>query len=259
MWERDLGRGTLATFYGYRRLTVPDDWAGLAGDGKWVPGRSAFELAQAWQNAGGLPTGIRAALDGTGQPALTGLRLDLCLVEKPVFLDTQRAPSMTDLMGYGRNRSSEAIVVAVEGKVDEPFALPVSSWVCGDQDPPAPAAVPRPSRLRRLSFLAKHLGIDLDAESRLRYQLLHRTVSAVLEAKLHGAVVALVIVHAFGNHSAGNWSDFAAFAVALGSQSVERQRVLGPLLLGDSRDMPTYLLWFQDDRPGEVVTKNRLS
>ena len=43
----------MAAFYGYRRLSRPDDWAGLAGDGKWVPGRSAFELAHAWQGAGG--------------------------------------------------------------------------------------------------------------------------------------------------------------------------------------------------------------
>jgi Domain of unknown function (DUF6946) len=248
----------LATFYGYRRLTVPDDWAGLAGDGKWVPGRSAFELAHAWQEAGGLPLGIRAALDRSGQPALAGLRLDLCLVEKPVFLDTQRAPSMTDLMGYGRNRSGEAVVAAVEGKADEPFALPVSSWVRGDHDPPQPAAVPRPSRLRRLEFLAKHLGFDVDPESRLRYQLLHRTTSAILEAKLHGAVLALVIVHVFGEHWTTNWPDFAAFAGALGSRIAEPGKALGPLLLGDGRDLPTYLLWFQDVRPAEAVGSSKV-
>jgi len=44
----------MATFFGYKRLTTIDDWRGLAGEDKWVPGRSAYELAHAWQPAGGL-------------------------------------------------------------------------------------------------------------------------------------------------------------------------------------------------------------
>ena len=59
--------------------------------------------------------------------------IDLCLVEKPVFLDTNCAPSMTDLMAYGRNSNGNLIVLAVEGKADEPFGSRVVTWVCGDQ------------------------------------------------------------------------------------------------------------------------------
>ncbi len=93
----------MALFYGYKRLGSVEDWRGLAGDDKWVAGRSAYELAHAWHAAGGLPAKMREALDASGHERLKGLDLDLCLVEKPVFLDTRRAPSMTDVMAYGRN------------------------------------------------------------------------------------------------------------------------------------------------------------
>jgi len=36
---------------------------------------------------------------------------------------------MTDLMGYARNGSDGKILIAVEGKADEPLALPVRAQV----------------------------------------------------------------------------------------------------------------------------------
>src|SRR5436305_2685332 len=123
----------MANFYGYKRLAKVDDWRGLAGDDKWVAGRSAYELAHSWQSSAGLPQPIRAVLDASSHKVLHGLTVDLCLVEKPVFLDTHIGPSMTDLMAYGRNWNGEPIVVAVEGKADEPFGSRVATWVCGDE------------------------------------------------------------------------------------------------------------------------------
>jgi hypothetical protein len=119
----------MAVFFGYKRLTTIDDWRGLAGEDKWVPGRSAYELAHVWQPAGGLPAEVHGLLERGGQRHLKGLTVDLCLVEKPVFLDTNRAPSMTDVMAYGRNAAGERVILAVEGKADEVFALRVYAWV----------------------------------------------------------------------------------------------------------------------------------
>lgn len=234
----------MAVFYGYKRLTTIDDWRGLAGDDKWVPGRSAYELAHAWQLAGGLPTQIREALEQAGHEHLRGLVVDLCLVEKPVFLDTNQAPSMTDVMAYGRTATGERVVLAVEGKADEVFAGRVSSWVRGDQPDGHLSLPPRPSRKRRLAFLAKHLGLGISTQSDLRYQLLHRTVSAVLEAQLHGAVAAVVLVHAFGPDSPENWSDFSAFIHELGGAAPVKGQICGPYVLGEHKDLPTYFLWY---------------
>ncbi len=79
----------MAVFFGYKHLTRPEDWRGLAGEDKWVPGRSAYELAHAWQAAGGLPRPILATFEESGYDHLKGLEVELCLVEKPVLLDTR--------------------------------------------------------------------------------------------------------------------------------------------------------------------------
>jgi len=144
---------------------------------------------------------------------------DLCLVEKPVFLDTKFGPSMTDLMGYACNAKGDAVVLE-----------------------------PRPTRARRLEFLSKHLSRTISSDSPIRYQLLHRTVSAVLEAQLHGAAAAVVLVQSFGPDTAANFSDFSEFLNELGGGTGATKRVVsGPYQLGEQRDMPTYFLWWQQD------------
>jgi len=246
----------MTVFYGYKRLTEPEDWRGLAGDDKWVAGRSAFELAHAWNDSSGLPEPISVVLDQSGFEVLRGITLNLCLVEKPVFLDTHQGPSMTDLMGYGNNASGEVVVVAVEGKADEAFGSRVSAWVRGDGKNAAPFSPPRPSRVRRLAFLSRHLGTDITSESDLRYQLIHRTVSAVLEAQLHGAAAALVLVHAFGPESSDNWADFSNFINALGDSAQQKARMCGRYKLGANRDFPVYFLWWQQSSTIQTPQRN---
>ena len=56
-------------------------------------------------------------------------------------------------------------------------------------------------------FLSNHLSKEIPPDSTLRYQLLHRTVSAV---------AAVVLVHAFGREAADNLSDFSEFLTELG-------------------------------------------
>jgi hypothetical protein len=152
---------------------------------------------------------------------------------------------MTDLMAYGRNARGDAVVLAVEGKADEPFASRVWAWVRGDEKNPTMSADPRRTRLRRLEFLSNHLSKEIPPDSTLRYQLLHRTVSAVLEAQLHGAVAAVVLVHAFGREAADNLSDFSEFLTELGGSGVTKGMVSGPYQLGEQRNVPTYFLWWQ--------------
>ncbi len=243
----------MTTFYGYKRLTTVDDWRGLAGEGKWVPTRSAYELAHCWHQFGGLPAPVARALDTSGHEVLRGISVDLCLVEKPVFLDTRIAPSMTDLMAYGRNAKDDAVVLAVEGKADEPFASRVWAWVRGDEKNPTMSTDPRRTRLRRLKFLSKHLSKEIPPNSTLRYQLLHRTVSAVLEAQLQGAVAAVVLIHAFGPEAADNLSDFSEFLRELGGSGVTKGKVSDPYQLGEQRDLPTYFLWWQQAVTSEAA------
>ncbi len=236
----------MAHFFGMLKLGTPEAWKGLAGEGKWVPSRSAYELAYSWHGANGIPPGIRAIFDRSGIPELSRLKLEIGFVEKPTFLDTALGPSMTDIMGYARNKAGEPVILAVEGKATESFGLPVRSWVRGDLQQPAAGVEPRSSRVQRLGYLAKRLGLAADVESPLYYQLLHRTVSAVMEAALHGAVCSVLLVHCFADTDDLNFQAYQAFLAALGAGDVRKDQLVGPLSVSAGEGIPLYALWFQD-------------
>jgi hypothetical protein len=235
-------RQTMTQFYGMRRLNKPNDWDGLAG--AWVPGKSAYELAYSWHGTGGIPLSVAQPLEESGHEVLRGLRLEVALVEKPVFLDTLKGPSMTDLMGYARNAAGNVIVIGVEGKAGEVFSTPVVDWLRGGGDKLDPK--PRPSRVARLAYLATRLGISIGQESTLRYQLLHRTVSVLAESELYGAVAGLVVVHSFAHGDGTNWRDYQAFLTALGLRPPVAGKVTPPVTCHYVADTPLFFLWVDD-------------
>jgi hypothetical protein len=243
----------MAQFFGMMRLSGPDSWKGLAGLDKWRATRSAYELAYAWHGARGIPSRISEILNASGHAELSKLRLEIGFVEKPVFLDTPLGPSMTDIMGYARNGAGDPIILGVEGKATEAFGLPVSAWVRGDLPTPAPGTLPRESRVRRLAFLADRLGLPTDVESPLYYQLLHRCVSAVLEATLAGAAAAVLIVHSFAPGDDSTWDAYSAFIQALGMGKPEKDMVSGPVSVPAAPTMKLFALWRADEpRPDEA-------
>ena len=69
----------------------------------------------------------------------------------------------------------------------------------------------------RLNFLCEMLGIDPDRARLLRYQLVHRTCAALIEAKRFGAKHAAMIVHSFSNApDPASFGDFQRFAPEVG-------------------------------------------
>jgi hypothetical protein len=237
----------MAHFYGMQKLAGPEAWKGLAGEDKWRATRSAYELAYAWHGANGIPPRITSIFDASGHPELARLKLEIGFVEKPVFLDTPIGPSMTDIMGYARNARGEPVILGVEGKATESFGLPVRAWVRGDVAIPAPDAVPRGSRIQRLRFLAERLGIPADTDCVLHYQLLHRTVSAALEATLAGAVAAVLLIHSFAKDDDANWAAYRAFLDALGATASAKDAVTGPLRIPGAPAMKLFALWHADE------------
>jgi hypothetical protein len=67
----------------------------------------------------------------------------------------------------------------------------------------------------------------------------------VLEAQLHGAVAAIVLVHAFGSESVENWNDFSGFVHEPGGTIPIKGQVSGPYPTGENKDLPAYFLWCQ--------------
>jgi hypothetical protein len=163
----------------------------------WRAGYSAQELAIAWFEANNdLPVSVRAVLSTA--PEYAGAVLIDGFFEREVDLKTAGRNSQTDLMvvaGLG----DELGIIAVEGKVEESFAEPVRQW----NDSPGKRA--------RLEGLCASLGLGPTCVDNLRYQLLHRTASAIYEARRYRCHHAIMLVHSFSPGHRG-FDDFAAFS-----------------------------------------------
>ena len=94
-------------------------------------------------------------------------------------------------------------VIAVEGKVDEPFGDWVSAW--NDHSP---------GKERRLAAQCGSLGLRVADVGSLRYQLLHHTASAIYESQRCRITRATMRVHSFSVADT-SFGDFQAFAEAM--------------------------------------------
>ena len=166
----------------------------------WKKGCSAYELAHSWVNADDIPYPVRAVLDTCAD--YVGACLVEGLFEREVDLRTPGRRSQTDLLAFAKLVHGSA-VIAVEGKVDEPFADIVSTW--NDS----------PGKELRLEALCAFLGLKVADVGGLRYQLLHRTASAIYEAQRYRAERAIMLVHSFSVTDA-SFRDFQAFAESMG-------------------------------------------
>ena len=97
-------------------------------------------------------------------------------------------------------------------------------------------AEPSAGRSERFDFLCRRLGLT-DCPAEVHYQLLHRTVSALIEAERFDASHGAMIVHSFSATS--KWFDaYATFVELLGGEAASgtacEVEVPGkrPLLLG---------------------------
>ena len=135
----------------------------------WKKGYSAYELAHSWINADDIPSSVRSVLDTCSDYA--GAALVEGLFERDVDLRTPGRRSQTDLLAFVKSVRGNA-VIAVEGKVDESFGDLVSTW--NDHSP---------GKERRLEALCASLGLRVADVEGIRYQLLHRTASAIYEAQ----------------------------------------------------------------------------
>lgn len=121
--------------------------------------------------------------------------------EREVELGSPGRNSQTDLMAIA-GLEGKLGIIAVEGKVDEPFSEPVADWNNS------------PEKQHRLERLCGTPGLDGARVGGIRSQLLHRTCSAVYEAKRYRCRHALMLVHSFS--TTHRWfEDFAAFSRAM--------------------------------------------
>jgi hypothetical protein len=128
------------------------------------------------------------------------MELLLAFPEYKVYLPPMNGrPSQNDLFVLAKDSDGELVTIAVEGKVSETFGPTVSEWN------------PKESKGKtiRFEFLQNLLGLK-EIPSSIRYQLLHRSASAILEAQKFNAKNAVMLVHSFNPEML--WlDDFQAF------------------------------------------------
>lgn len=151
-----------------------------------------------------LPPEITEVLESSEDPALAELELLAAIPEWQVELPGGKTASQTDVLAIARN-SLGLVVLCVEAKVDEPFGPTLEEKKAGATE----------EQLGRIAYLERELGRQVRFEDHIRYQLLHRAVSAILTARAFHAPVAVMLVHSFSPIS--RWrDDFERFCEALG-------------------------------------------
>jgi hypothetical protein len=197
-----------------KRIFVPTssgaDWQHLLAKPvlHWKRGASAMTAAAAWEDAGGvLPVEIEALLTSTSDPALGRLKLLAALPEWEVALPGGDTTSHTDVLALCTN-SHGLCVLAVEAKAREDFGPLVGEKRVG----------PSIGQASRLEYLHSLLNVP-HFDDTIRYQLLHRTASAILTAREFHAATAVMLVHAFGTPTERQ-SDFRAFCKDMGATEI---------------------------------------
>ncbi len=181
-----------------------EDWRVLLADPakQWKDGRSAKLMAEVWESSQPtLPAEINQILAGT---PLSEFEPILAVPEYQVPLPGGSRPSQNDLFVLGLVGDDLAVIM-VEGKVDETFGPTVAEWLEKDSK----------GKQTRLGYLRGLLGLHRDIPNEVRYQLLHRTASAIIEAGRFHACYAVMLVHSFSEEHAW-FDDYAAFVKLLG-------------------------------------------
>ena len=218
----------------YVPVTSPDDWQGLLAqpNKQWRTGYSAKALAHAWmKDSDDFPSSVRRVFGSSGIEVFSKISMLLAFPEYKTALPGGRRASQSDVFVLAEF-GTELVTIAVEGKVDEPFGEKVSEWLVGAS----------PGRLKRLRFLCRCLGLAPDGVGDIRYQLLHRTASALVEAAKFNAAHALMLVHSFSQTNE-SFEDFAQFATLFNAKVTPDSIVWA----GRPSEVDLYLGWVKGE------------
>ena len=188
--------------------------------------------AACWEASGNqLPDEIIRALEQTHESRLVGLKLLAAFPEYEVDLPGGNTSSHTDVLALARNDEG-LVVLAVEAKVDEPFGPSL-----GEKRADASSGVSE-----RLAYLHHVLRLAVPLKDDIRYQLLHRTVSALQAANDFHAKTAIMLVHSFS--PTGQWrQDFVSFCAAMAAKAISNDTYIA-----EQFDRPyLYLCWCKGD------------
>ena len=215
-----------------------DDWRSLLADPDkhWRAGHSAKALAHCWEDASGFPPEIAALFAESGVKAFENMELLFAFPEHKVPLPGGNRPSQNDIFAVAEAGDGQLISITIEGKVSESFGDKIEKWIVDASE----------GKKERLEFLKNQLGLSEDFPPQIRYQLLHRFVSAVIEAWRFNAPRAAMIVHSFSQDDEG-FDDYREFLSFFGAEAAVNKLVFAretqgiDIYAGWARGNPKYL------------------
>ncbi|MBU3182596.1 DUF6946 family protein [Clostridium psychrophilum] len=199
-------------------------------DKQWKDGYSAKSLAICWQRANGIPEKVKKIFANTTAIELKDVEMLFGIPEYKVALPRGRE-SQNDLFVLART-DKEIFPIMVEGKVNESFGPLVIEWVKNMSD----------GKKERLEYLCKLLNLTNKNIDNIRYQLLHRTASAIITANKYHCNIAMILIHSFSqlNKSFKDYSDFCK----LYNLEAQLDTIIGPVILNGVR---VYWGWVKDE------------
>ena len=213
-----------------KRIYVPttgaSDWQRFLAhpDKHWKDGYSAKAVADRWESVSGLPVEIEHQFKSAH---LDPCELLLAIPEFKTPLPGGDRASQTDVFALVRTNRG-VFACSIEAKVEESFGPTLGEWMKS----------PSPGKLERIAYLCQTLGLPANPPTELRYQLLHRTASALIEANRFGCAGAAMLVHSFSADRA--WlADFQTFAKELGATAAPDE----PAFINAPGRMPLLIGW----------------
>lgn len=210
-----------------------EDWRKLIRAGHFMADDSAQLTAGSWLDADGFPQPLAAIFKSAGEP-FTSLEPLLVFPAHTVPLPGGSVGTQSDVWCLAAHSSGLASL-SVEGAKDEGFGPTLEVW----------QRTTTSGRKTRLAYLADLLGLTLPLPQDLRYQFLHRTASAIIEAKRFQASIAVLVIQSFST-AATNFPDFEQFVQLMGGESPAFPGAVIPLGVRDG--VTLYAVW----APGAV-------
>ena len=190
------------------KLTTPDGspitkWQGWTRPKKeyhWKAGRSAMELAKSWfRNDVLLPPQEFLSLFNTS-PHLGGLRITSGIPELVTALPERGEGRNHDLALIGKT-DSVSVTICVEAKADESFGNDTifEYWDRMFQQRQDGKSTRLPERIEQLLAMVNPeiSNVEKSEWKDIRYQLLTAICGTILQARIDGSNVAVLVVHEF--------------------------------------------------------------
>ena len=179
----------------------PEDWKPLLAkpDLHWKTGYSAKALAYCWQKAQCFPDSVVDVFRSSGIALFAHVEMLIAFPEYKVPLPGGTTESQPDIFIMAKG-DGKLISIAVEGKALEGFGETINEWSINKS----------PGKETRYNYLTDLLMLKNRNTAEIKYQLLHRTASALIQAQIFNAQAALMLVHAFSDDPQA-YSDYQQF------------------------------------------------